>query len=1023
MVADHELLARIGRGSYGEVWLARNVFGIHRAVKAVYRKHFKDERPFRREYDGIRRFEPISRSHEGFVDVLQIGQDPALQHFYYVMELGDDARPEPGGAPGGYVPRTLAYELRGGPLPIDDCIRIGLTLSNALHQLHTQGLVHRDVKPSNIIFVGGAPKLADIGLVAEVNESRSYVGTEGFIPPEGPGTPQADVYSLGKVLYEISTGRDRMDYPALPVDLHQHPDPGRLLELDAILRRACEADPKRRYPSAWALHAELLLLDHGGSVRRLHTLEKRLIRFKRVGGLAAAVLLGLGVLTAPLYREWRANLREQERQVATLVAAGVQRMGEGDMAAALAAYVDAWRLDRGDPENEPTHRLRIGSVLRQSPGILGPWDTGHSLNEVWLMPNEELVLAVERLGAAHLVNLHDGASRPLVLGARLYRATFARRHGWLATADQSGVATLWDSRNWTRLLPDLPHASQVNAVDFNPDETLMATAADDGRIRIWNAKSGQLTREWQAHGDVVAHVRFSPDGRFLASASYDEGARIWDSATGLAAGSTMRHSNWVGYVSFSPSGDRLVTAGYDHVARIWEIPSGRQALPDLVHDDAVQSAEFSPDGKLIVTASLDSTVRVWDAESGRPAARNPILRHGDRVMHASFAADGQHIVTATRKGFVTQWRLAPPVDGRSMLVDDAVFSRDGRRTALVHETAIEILDAASRQPFGPGVRLDHAPAEVRLNGSGSLLFVRPAPGNADAVLPAIEAYDVETGGLLRRLPSNLRLAAPTVDSSPAGRWLAAAEGSQVRVWELSAPAEPDRVIPHEQPVRRLRFSRDGQLLATAAADNQVHVFRLADLKPLFPPWKLNGPVSGIEFSPNGRHLAAACQDDEDTSYAAIVTDLETGREVGADRAHRDGIHCLQFSPDGRYLVTAGEDFMARVWHSVSGAAVTPPLRHRHQVFAAAFSPNGRWLATTGADRTARLWDAKTGDPLAPPLPLSEIGVTITFLDDQPRVLIEGKEGSVWIWDSTPTGQLMAELDSLVKSLTGNGEPR
>src|ERR1019366_3971741 len=96
-------------------------------------------------------------------------------------------------------------------------------------------LVHRDIKPSNIIFVNGVPKLADIGLVAEVNEARSFVGTEGFIPPEGPGTEQADVYGLGKVLYEASTGKDRHEFPDLPTLLDQLPELDKFLELNEVI--------------------------------------------------------------------------------------------------------------------------------------------------------------------------------------------------------------------------------------------------------------------------------------------------------------------------------------------------------------------------------------------------------------------------------------------------------------------------------------------------------------------------------------------------------------------------------------------------------------------------------------------------------------------------------------------------------------------------------------------------------------------------------------------------------------------
>ncbi|MEI6786741.1 MAG: serine/threonine-protein kinase, partial [Verrucomicrobiota bacterium] len=242
-VPDHELIRRIGRGAYGEVWLARSVTGAFRAVKIVHRQSFDHDRPFEREFEGILKFEPISRRHESQVDILHVGRGDDC--FYYVMELADDQASGGQINPDQYTPRTLKSDLLfHGRLPFEECVRIGLALATALENLHGNGLAHRDVKPSNIIFVNGVPKLADIGLVAAVEATRSYVGTEGFAAPEGPGSAQADLYSLGKVLYEISTGKDRQEFPELPTQLRELPDREGLMELNAVIARACRHDPK-----------------------------------------------------------------------------------------------------------------------------------------------------------------------------------------------------------------------------------------------------------------------------------------------------------------------------------------------------------------------------------------------------------------------------------------------------------------------------------------------------------------------------------------------------------------------------------------------------------------------------------------------------------------------------------------------------------------------------------------------------------------------------------------------------------
>jgi serine/threonine protein kinase len=298
-IPEHQLLRFIGRGGGGEVWLARNVLGSYRAVKIVRKHSLRDVSLFNNEFSGLLRFEPVSRLHDGLMDILQVGVAVQGDYFYCVMELADDVHSGQQIEPERYVPRTLAYDLsKRGRLPIGECVRNGAAIASALGFLHRHQLIHRDIKPGNIIFVNGFPKLADVGLVTVAQEPRSHIGTEGFIPPEGAGTPQADVYSLGKVLYQMSTGKDRNDYPELPANLGEHPEDIDLVRFNSIVLRACRTRPVRRYRSAEELLSALLSFQFATSeLRRDETMNfwSRIVGFF---GLAAA----LGFLTFCIWR-------------------------------------------------------------------------------------------------------------------------------------------------------------------------------------------------------------------------------------------------------------------------------------------------------------------------------------------------------------------------------------------------------------------------------------------------------------------------------------------------------------------------------------------------------------------------------------------------------------------------------------------------------------------------------------------------------------------------------------------------
>lgn len=293
-----ELLRPIGAGAYGTVHLAR----LGAAFVAVKRC----DRPadpaaaaaFLRELRGVRDYVRLP-PHEGLVRVLRLVEDPGGAWFWYAMELADreDGSSADGLSAAGadaYRPRTLASVLDAEvALPLRDCIELGLRLSGALAFLQSRHLAHRDVKPSNVLFVRGRPVLADIGLVRDVREAASLVGTPGYAPPEAPGTPEGDVYGLGRTLWRAATGRgpgEAASAPCAEADV----DAPLYWRFLSILQRACSEDPARRHRSAKALRRDLLRLR---AAVRLASVPLWL----RVAA-AATALFAAGFATATLLR-------------------------------------------------------------------------------------------------------------------------------------------------------------------------------------------------------------------------------------------------------------------------------------------------------------------------------------------------------------------------------------------------------------------------------------------------------------------------------------------------------------------------------------------------------------------------------------------------------------------------------------------------------------------------------------------------------------------------------------------------
>ncbi len=250
-IGGYELMARIGSGQHGQVWLSRSVTGQYVALKIMEQRESEDEAQFDREFRGICHYEPLSRDAEAVVDILHVARDDEAGYFYYVMELADDLHSRMPIDPQAYQARNMAAELEvRGRIPLAECLGIAVRISRALGYLHDRDIVHRDIRPSSIIYRQGQVKLAGVSFVAASGGSFSFSGTRGYAPVEGPGYPAADVYSMGRVLYELFSGQSPRHFPNLPVKLADSIQAQALME---VLRTACHLDATQRFANGHAL--------------------------------------------------------------------------------------------------------------------------------------------------------------------------------------------------------------------------------------------------------------------------------------------------------------------------------------------------------------------------------------------------------------------------------------------------------------------------------------------------------------------------------------------------------------------------------------------------------------------------------------------------------------------------------------------------------------------------------------------------------------------------------------------------
>ncbi|MGO9115086.1 MAG: serine/threonine-protein kinase [Thermoguttaceae bacterium] len=256
-VPDLDLLRRIGQGGFGEVWLAVNrTTGRLRAVKLIPLKTRGPSNAASREIVSLTYLESqIGNEQPNLLGIHHVGR--TTDYLFYIMDLADDVSGRPASSDPSYRPSTLASRLDCGPLVPDECLRCARQLLAGLAHLHVAGMVHRDVKPANCLFIGGELKLADFGLLTTADPLVSRIGTVAYMPPDGRMDARADVYAAGLVIYEMLTGLSAESFPRLGQRGTEIADDRVLCQLNRLVLRACQGDPHSRYADAREMLAAL----------------------------------------------------------------------------------------------------------------------------------------------------------------------------------------------------------------------------------------------------------------------------------------------------------------------------------------------------------------------------------------------------------------------------------------------------------------------------------------------------------------------------------------------------------------------------------------------------------------------------------------------------------------------------------------------------------------------------------------------------------------------------------------------
>jgi WD40 repeat protein/serine/threonine protein kinase len=894
--------------------------------------------------------------------------------------------------------------------------RLGVQAAEALAYAHAHGVLHRDVKPSNLLLdVDGTLWLTDFGLARAADddpltESGDLIGTLRYLAPETlrrSADPRSDVYSLGLTLYELLTLRPAFTATErrrlLDEVLHHEPPPPRSLDrgiprdLETIVLKAAERDPERRYVDAAALAADL---------RRF--LAEQPVQARRVG---------------PLGRAWRWCRRNPVIAGLTFAMAAVLLIGS-----AVSTFFAIQSARRGQrAEDNAAEAARHAAEARRNAA-------------------ESQRHAVEaRTRAAEAVAEKEQVRHNLYL-VRLQLALTAWRDGDVAhcrrlldeTAPRSGEPDLrqfeWHHLNWL-CRSDLATFAQSGpclGVAASADGQLVAAAGGDG-VTVWDLRTRRVLRELGKGNGPYLRLAFSSDGRFLAAGTGNN--ELSGRFHPLIQTAELRQRGLI------KGDDELERRGLPTTAvRVWDVSTGREVVSAVSFVDEVWSVAFSPDGSRLAAGDFSGAVKLLPLDGG------PVLTlagPGGAVCDLHFAPDGQRLFGVAEDGDVRVWDASGKVvegrDSPRKTLRPCVLSPNAQRLAVVLTGAVPpIVEVRDRSGTAEPRQLRGHSTEVQC-----LVFApdggRMATGSLDQTIRLWDPLYGREVGVLKGHTAFVRSLAFSGD----GQYLVSgADDGTVKVWDARRGQGPVVLTGHTAIVASVAYSPDGRWLATGQVGGEVQV---RDARTLRPVRTLRGPggdVRCLTFSGDGRRLAATGR--PLAGHGVTVWDVADGGTVRTVRltgsseicavaldhdGHRLAINCLDgtvllhdtasgrevlrlsggggygiaFHPDDLRLAIGGVDGSVTLCDA-SGEDVRRLQIHgpAKRITGLVFSPDGRRLASAGWDGLVKVCDAEgTVLLVLDGHKKDQRQVTcLAYGPDGQRLFSRDSRGAVTVWDTT-----------------------